>query len=176
MIYLTEFIIFAFIGWVVDSVGLSFEHKKLIISGYVKGIPLCPIYGFGGIILINTFALMSQYHYALTIMVSTFLIVALEFFGGWFAEHYLGEKLWNYSDEFINLHGHISIEHSFIWLSSVMFVYILIGTKITTILKLANSYLAINPLLEIFIIFIVIVTYLILVTETKKHRHLRMLQ
>ena len=46
-IYLIEFLIFLFIGWVIDSAYRSVASSKLRNSGYFKG-PFCPIYGFGG--------------------------------------------------------------------------------------------------------------------------------
>ena len=48
---LTYFIIYSFLGWIMESVFRSIYEKKLINTGFLKG-PFCPIYGIGAIIMI----------------------------------------------------------------------------------------------------------------------------
>ena len=47
---LTYFIIYSFLGWVMESVFRSIIEKKLINTGFLRG-PFCPIYGFGAAIM-----------------------------------------------------------------------------------------------------------------------------
>ena len=54
---LLYFIIYSFFGWVLESIFKSILQRKLVNSGFLYG-PLCPIYGFGAIIMLlflNTF-------------------------------------------------------------------------------------------------------------------------
>lgn len=47
---LTYFVIYSFLGWIMESVFRSILEKKLINTGFLIG-PLCPIYGFGACIM-----------------------------------------------------------------------------------------------------------------------------
>ena len=47
---LTCFIIYSFLGWVMESIVRTVSEKKLINTGFLHG-PYCPIYGIGAIIL-----------------------------------------------------------------------------------------------------------------------------
>ena len=48
---LTYFVIYSFLGWVLESIVRSICEKKIINTGFLIG-PFCPIYGFGAIIMI----------------------------------------------------------------------------------------------------------------------------
>ena len=48
---LTYFIIYSFLGWILESLYRSFCERKLINTGFLRG-PFCPIYGFGAAIMI----------------------------------------------------------------------------------------------------------------------------
>ena len=170
MLYFIIFIIFAFVGWVVDSAYCSIEKKTLVISGYFKKVPLCPIYGFGGILLLNTFSLLEPLSPILIIVTATLLITLLELFGGWFSVQFLEERLWDYSNEPFNFRGYISIWHSFLWLISVTGLYFLVGNKANLIMKYLESTLNINPRLEILVLFLVIVISLWLTIINKRVR------
>ena len=47
------FIIYSFLGWVLESVAKTITNKKIVNSGFLYG-PLCPIYGMGAIIMLLT--------------------------------------------------------------------------------------------------------------------------
>ena len=44
------FLVYAFIGWCLESVYKSVLQKKIINSGFLHG-PICPIYGYGAMIM-----------------------------------------------------------------------------------------------------------------------------
>ena len=46
----TYFLVYSFLGWVIESIYKSIRLKKIVNSGFLFG-PLCPIYGFGAIIM-----------------------------------------------------------------------------------------------------------------------------
>ena len=54
----TYFIIYSFLGWVLESIFRSFCEKKIINTGFLRG-PICPIYGCGAIIMILFFSSLS---------------------------------------------------------------------------------------------------------------------
>lgn len=48
---LSYFVIYSFLGWILESIFRSFCEKKLINTGFLIG-PICPIYGAGAIIML----------------------------------------------------------------------------------------------------------------------------
>ena len=45
------FVIYAFIGWILETVSASWEERRFINRGFLNG-PFCPIYGFGALLLL----------------------------------------------------------------------------------------------------------------------------
>lgn len=45
------FLIFSFVGWTCEEIYCSIGQRKLVKRGMLYG-PICPIYGFGGVIII----------------------------------------------------------------------------------------------------------------------------
>lgn len=50
VVILNYFIIYSFLGWILESVYKSLYEKKMINSGFLAG-PFCPIYGYGALIM-----------------------------------------------------------------------------------------------------------------------------
>lgn len=170
MVWIIEFLIFSFLGWIVDSTYRSLGHGKILFSGYFKGVPLCPIYGFGGILLVESFAYLSDQPGWISIIITTVLVTAVEYIGGWISEHFLGEKLWDYSHEPFNLQGYISAWHSLLWLIAVAVIYTYIGHHSGELQSLLNSYVVINRHLDTMILFLAVGAGLWLTAVNKKLR------
>ena len=51
--YIIYFFIYAFLGWIMEVIYALFIHGHFVNRGFLFG-PICPIYGFGAIILIMT--------------------------------------------------------------------------------------------------------------------------
>lgn len=132
-IYIFLFLLFSFLGWIIDSTYSSIVRKEFVSSGYYKNLPLCPIYGFGGIIIYQAFSGFSGNSPVVVILLTTFFAILLEYIGGAFCEKVLNEKLWDYSQMKYNLHGYISLLHSFYWLLLITFLYFLLNPHLEAI-------------------------------------------
>ena len=44
------FVIYSFIGWILESIYKSILQKRIVNSGFLHG-PFCPIYGYGAMIM-----------------------------------------------------------------------------------------------------------------------------
>jgi len=176
MIYIIEFFVFAFLGWISDSIYGSIRHKRKVVSGYFKNIPLCPIYGFGGILLLNSFALLSREPAWIVILTTTILITALEYIGGKLSEYVLDERLWDYSNERYHFQGYISLWHSFLWLVVVTILYFLMADTSGMLIEWLRQKTVIESHLEV-IIFLAVIGFLIWATvKNKKSRLLKRLE
>lgn len=176
MIYIIEFFLFSFLGWIMDSIYGSIKHKRTVVSGYYKHVPLCPMYGFGGILLLNSFALFHHLPAWVVILTTTVLIIAFEYIGGKLSEFVLEERLWDYSTERYHFQGYISLWHSFLWLVVVTLLYFLMADISGAIIEWLRQKTIIESHLEVMI-FLAVIGFLIWATvKNKKSRLLKRLE
>lgn len=173
MVYVLIFFFFAFLGWLVDSSYSSITAKKLVISGYFRGLPFCPIYGFGGILIVNSFSFLAQQPAWLVILFTTFLVIILEYMGGFLVERFLDERLWDYSNQKFNL-VYISAWHSFLWLIAVTVIYLFFGAKINFYLADLKNHVQLNDSLEVLLVSVLLIGIFFLTSHHKKLRLIKL--
>ena len=119
--YLLYFLIFSFLGWLMETAYSFYELGHFTKRGFLYG-PLCPIYGWGALILIIFFnkykgKSIKLFLYA-AIVFSTF-----EYLVGYGMDALFSAKWWDYTNEFMNLNGRISIFYSFAWgIIAILFI------------------------------------------------------
>lgn len=139
-VYIVLFLIFSFIGFILDSIFCSIRDKKLAKSGYISYLPLCPLYGFGGLLLFSLQRTLGFLPWYLLVAVGVVVTVIAEYVGGVYCVTFLKEKLWDYKSEKWNLDGHISAQHSFYWVIVVfLFVKFLFPVFLRLETHLSNS-------------------------------------
>ena len=102
-----QFICYAFIGYVAEVIYCSYMQKKIVYRGFLFG-PICPIYGYGAIILIlfmNTY----KNHSIKLFVYASIVFSAFEYFVGFALEAIFGIVWWDYTTEFFNLNGRICV-------------------------------------------------------------------
>lgn len=110
---LTYFIIYSFLGWIMESVIRSFCEKKIINTGFLYG-PFCPIYGCGTLIMILFLENFKDTWFLLFIL--SFLGLTLwEYVVGVILESVFKTKYWDYSDHKFNFQGRICLSNSLFW-------------------------------------------------------------
>lgn len=110
------FIISMMFGWVLDSLYRSIVDRRWVNAGYFVG-PICPIYGFGALLLLLMVYFLEGQPLLLRCAVYFAGLSAVEFAGGVFTVRVLRVRLWDYSDAPFNLMGHVDLLHSFYWLA-----------------------------------------------------------
>ncbi len=110
---LTYFIIYSVLGWVMESIFRSVSEKKIINTGFLKG-PICPIYGFGAIIMITILSRFSN-NIVLLFIASVVILTFWEYIVGVLLEKMFHTKYWDYSDHKINFQGRICLTNSIYW-------------------------------------------------------------
>ena len=101
------FIIYSFIGWIIEVFWSLFVHKKLVNRGFLIG-PYCPIYGIGClllIILLNRFKSNVIVLFFMSIVVCSFL----EYFTSYLMEVVFKTRWWDYSTKKFNINGRICL-------------------------------------------------------------------
>ncbi len=118
----------------------------------------------------NSFKLLSGWPFEVVVLATTVLVVGLEYVGGYLAERFLEEKLWDYSKEFFNLGGYISAYHSFLWLILVAVVYGVGGRWLVSGAVILEKRLVLPTPVNVLLTFGVVIGGLRLTLENKRRR------
>ncbi len=169
------YLIFAVLGWILDSTFSSLSKGKFINSGYFRELPLCPIYGFGGVLLLLLTQILYPYHWILTIMLGSLVLILTEYFGGVFCVAVLKERLWNYSLHKWHLHGHIDFFHCLCWIAATVAFYFLIYPKFILMNNFIQTSFPIPWFLD-FTLAIVFVLGAIIYTINNQKKRLKRLK
>ncbi|MGQ9842248.1 MAG: putative ABC transporter permease [Spirochaetota bacterium] len=111
---LFEFIVFSIAGWVLEVMYRSLTNKRFINPGFLAG-PYLPIYGTGALI-INSIAYATM-HMPVAYKFAIYFISLslLEYFIGTILYIITGKRYWDYTDEPLNIQGHVCLPFSVIW-------------------------------------------------------------
>ena len=107
--YLTAYFVFSVLGWIWESIYCTIKERKWQNRGFLYG-PLCPIYGFGSIIALLVYDLISlgivhQLSWWMTLIVGFFLSMILEYQTSYILEKLFHARWWDYSDLPLNING-----------------------------------------------------------------------
>ena len=106
-IYFLIFIIYSFLGWIVEIIDMIFETKRLVNRGFLIG-PYCPIYGVGALLMISV---LSNYKDDIHIVFGMGLLMCgvLEYLTSYIMEKVFNARWWDYSNYKFNLNGRICL-------------------------------------------------------------------
>ena len=129
--YFLLFLIYSFIGWLIEVIGKLIEKHKFINRGFLIG-PICPIYGHGCLLMILT---LSRYKdNPLVLFVNAIFICSLlEYFTSYFMEKIFKARWWDYSTRKFNLNGRICAE--------TMIPFGILGTLVICVINPIFEYL-----------------------------------
>lgn len=111
--YALYFLLFAFLGWCLETVFCIILLGDFTKRGFLYG-PICPIYGFGALILI---IFISKYKDNLLklFVYSSLVFSVLEYVTSYVLEVMYDSFWWDYRNDFWNLNGRVSIFYSLAW-------------------------------------------------------------
>lgn len=104
------FIIYSFLGWLMEVIFVSIKEKKIVARGFLIG-PVCPIYGFGAI-LITLFLTKYTNDIPVLFILATVLGASLEYFTSYIMEKIFKTRWWDYSQHKYNINGRICLATS----------------------------------------------------------------
>ena len=115
------FLTYCMMGWLVESIYMSFCNHKITNRGFAKG-PFCPIYGFGAL---TVFFVLRPYsdNSILLFFLGSFLATTLEFLTALVMKHIFGEIWWDYHEKPFNYRGIICLESSIAWGFYTLFLF-----------------------------------------------------
>lgn len=115
------FLTYSMMGWLVESIYMSFCNHKITNRGFTKG-PFCPIYGFGAL---TVFFILRPYsdNSILLFFLGSFLATTLEFLTALVMKRIFGEIWWDYHEKPFNYRGIICLESSIAWGFYTLFLF-----------------------------------------------------
>ena len=113
------FAIYSGMGWLCESVYCSLCERRWVNRGFLNG-PFCPIYGFGGLLVITILTPLSGRLATLPELFLFFVLGAvstsvLEYITGYALEKLFHTSWWDYSSDPFNLHGRVCLKNSLLF-------------------------------------------------------------
>lgn len=107
-VYILLFFIYSFIGWIIEVCYTYIVDHKLINRGFLIG-PLCPIYGWGCILMT---ILLNKYTDNLLLLFFMSIVIAtlLEYITSYLMEKLFNARWWDYSHNKFNINGRVCAE------------------------------------------------------------------
>ncbi len=105
------FIIYSFIGWIIEMLLTLYKHQKIVNRGFLIG-PIIPIWGFGAILI--TLLLKPSDSIFNLLVSSAFIGAFLEYVVNYLMEKIFKARWWDYSHLPFNVNGRV-------WLGSSIF-------------------------------------------------------
>ena len=111
--YFFIFIIYTFLGWVLEVAFIFIKTKRFVNRGFLIG-PACPIYGFGALIMMFYLTQYKDEPFTVFIM-GAFICSTLEYITSYIMEKIFKARWWDYSDKKFNVNGRICLTYAFLF-------------------------------------------------------------
>ncbi len=109
-LYILIFFIYAFFGWILESIGGIFNPKvkKFVNRGFLIG-PYCPVYGIGVVLVC---VLLKKYTNDIPALFLLAILICgtLEYFTGYIMEKLFNARWWDYSSKKFNINGRVCLD------------------------------------------------------------------
>lgn len=104
------FIIYSFVGYLIEIAWFTYEEKKFVNRGFLFG-PICPIYGLGAVLL--TWLLTDYKDDPVKVFIYGLLLTSfLEYYTSYLMEKIFHNRWWDYSNRLDNINGRICVLNS----------------------------------------------------------------
>lgn len=107
-IYFLLFMIYAFLGWVMEVCCKFIQYNRFINRGFLIG-PYCPIYGCGALLIT---LLLQKYSNDIVVLFILGMVICsiLEYFTSYVMEKIFHARWWDYSTKKFNINGRICLD------------------------------------------------------------------
>ncbi len=111
--YCVYFLIYGFLGWIVEVVYTGILNKKVVNRGFLFS-PFLPIYAFGAVLLISV---LSNFvgNIVVLYIISVIVTTLIEYVVSVFLETFFHVKWWDYSNHHLNIHGRVCVKNSLLF-------------------------------------------------------------
>lgn len=130
------FIVYSFLGWILESVYKTILLKKPTNSGFLYG-PFCPMYGIGALLMI---LVGSHFDNIIVIFLLAFVLFSIwEYVVAVILEKLFKTKYWDYSNLRFNFQGRVCLKNSIYWGILGVFLIFVVHRAIENLTNLIPS-------------------------------------
>ena len=151
------FFLFAFIGWLMETLYAIYNLGHFTKRGFLYG-PICPIYGYGALILL-IFLRKYKKNSIQLFVIAAIIFTVFEYLVSFGLDALFAMHWWDYTQDFMNLNGRVSIFYTFAWGFIAIFflnhIHPFFKKKINLLLSKIPYTVQSISLKMIFVIFIV---------------------
>ena len=146
------FIIYAFIGWILEIIHTYIRTKKVINRGFLIG-PYCPIYGMGCILI--TLLLKKYYDDPIVLAIMSMIICSiLEYLTSYAMEKVFKARWWDYRDRKFNINGRICLETLVPFGIGALVIMYVVNPFIVNLLNIIPEIIIYILFISIFVMFV----------------------
>lgn len=146
------FIIYAFIGWILEIIYTYIRTKKVINRGFLIG-PYCPIYGMGCILI--TLLLKKYYDDPIVFAIMSMIICSiLEYLTSYAMEKVFKARWWDYRDRKFNINGRICLETLVPFGIGALVIMYVVNPFIVNLLNIIPEIIIYILFISIFVMFV----------------------
>lgn len=127
-------LIYSILGWVVESIYMSFCNRKLTNRGFIHG-PMCPIYGVGALSVYFILRPLEGNLVALYFC-GSFLATLLEYVTAVVMQRIFGCIWWDYNDKPFNYKGILCLESTIAWGFYTLFLFLFLHKWVNSFMTL----------------------------------------
>lgn len=150
------FFIYAFLGWIGEEIFCVVSTHEFVKRGFLFG-PICPMYGYGAIILILCLNNYKKKPVKLFLL-SALIFSIFEYITDFFLQALFSIRWWDYTGYFLNINGRVTLSFSILWGFASLIIIKLVHPFITKLVGKALSkipfavqHLVINTLLVVMV-------------------------
>ena len=158
LFYLTLFVVYSILGWILETCHCSYNQKKLILNrGFLIG-PYLPVYGVTSIVMI---LFLNEYKQDLFTLFAMSVVYAsvIEYIASYLMEKMFKARWWDYSDRKFNLEGRICLKNSILFGICGVLLVKYIHPFILNVINIVPNY--IFNIISIFLISVFLIDLII---------------
>ena len=152
-LYFLFFMVYSFLGWIVEIIDEFFYSRKFINRGFLIG-PYLPIYGFGGL-FISLLLQRFDNKPVLLFILSICICSVLEYFTSYVLEKIFNARWWDYSRYKYNLNGRICLNTLIPFGLLGLFMIYFLNPIIYGLLNKLDSQVMIYLAIFLFVVFVI---------------------
>lgn len=151
------FIIYSFIGWIIEGLFNLFKEGQFIKPNFLK-LPLKPMYGFASTLLVILAPPLPLW----LILILCFIVPTLvEYLSAYLLDTYLGLHYWSYAHKSFQARGYICLEFSCYWFFlSLLLIFFVHPYIVLLYMLLFKSWIFIAPFIFLIVVYDFITTFL----------------
>lgn len=161
------YLIYAFLGWIMEVINAYIKHKKFINRGFMIG-PYCPIYGTGVLLIIF---LLKNYtdNFLVLFILAMVICMSVEYLTSLLMETLFNARWWDYSNEKYNINGRVCLETAIPFGLGGLIIMYVVNPFFTNILDKCheNFIIILSIILMTFFFTDLIISFLIVLKYRK---------